>query len=597
MKKIKDVLFKTFYIMNRQQKRLCVLVLFLTAIGSLLECLGVSVIVPLVNVIQNPSAVYSDSIVRKYPFFSQITYDKLVFFVGFCVIAIYIFKNSFFIFLSWVRIKFSCKIQREMSVKILTSYLSRGYQFFLEKNYGELYRGVDGDTSSVYDVLVSCFRIISELLTIFLICIFMLLTDWVMALSMMSLAVLCFLLIFSIFRSRMYKAGVAFREYASKAGQSLYQAFQGAKDVLLLRKQHFFIHEFEENKIEMQKAQCKQTVGSESPAYIIEGICVAGLMLVVCGKVILIGTDDYFISVLAAFAVGAFRILPSLGKISSSVNTLSTSLPSVNALYQQLLEAEDYAAKHPDAVVNMLDYTHEKDKPHMETFHNSLELSNISFRYNNQHDFILSNMNLSVIQGQSIAIIGQSGAGKSTVIDILLGLLLPQIGAIYMDGVKITDIPDKWADAVGYVPQSVFLSDTSIKQNIAFGERDEEICTERVIEALVRAELKEYVDSLPDGIDTYVGDRGIRLSGGQRQRIAIARALYHRPEILVLDEATSALDTETEVAIMSAINSLQGEVTLIIVAHRLSTIRKCDQIYEISNGGLIKRKREEIFND
>lgn len=612
MQQIKSLVKKTLYMMNRSQIVLCFVVLIITAIGSLLECLGVSVIIPLVNVIQEPDSILQSSLFKGNSFLQTLTYHQAVGLIGGCVIVLYIIKNLFFIFMSWLRSKFSCKIQREMAVKMLSSYLSRGYQFFLIKNWGELSRGVEGDTAAVYNVLNASLRLLSEAFTIALICGFMFVTDWVMAISMVALALICLLLIYFLFRKKMYKAGEQHRKYNAKANQALIQAIQGAKDVLLLRKQRHFINAYEKNQVQVQNAQCKQVVGGESPAYIIEGICVSGLMLIVCLRVMMGDADPNFIAVLASFAVGAFRILPSLGKISTSLNLLTNSLPSVEALYKQVIEAEEYAREHPDAVfktehpTRLFGLISKESGDNVvaesyagadlaEKFHKELLLENISFRYREELEHVLQNVHLSVKKGQAVALIGASGAGKSTLVDILLGLLVPQQGTIYMDGIKITDIPEKWSETVGYVPQAVFLSATSIKENVAFGEEESEIDIERVREALERAELLDFVDNLPDGIETYVGDRGVQLSGGQRQRIAIARALYYRPEIMVLDEATSALDNDTEAAIMSAIDSLQGHVTLIIVAHRLSTVKNCDVIYEVRDKNIFICDKNEVL--
>ena len=203
---------------------------------------------------------------------------------------------------------------------------------------------------------------------------------------------------------------------------------------------------------------------------------------------------------------------------------------------------------------------------------------------------------MTIKKGEAIGIIGESGAGKSTLVDVMLGLLIPQKGGIYIDGKLITENPDLWSQTIAYVPQTVFLCDDTLKHNVAFGERDEDIDVERVRDALSKAKMLDFVESLPDGMDSKAGDRGTRISGGQRQRIAIARALYRHPEILVLDEATSALDNDTEAAIMDAINELYGQITLIIVAHRLTTIEKCDSVYEVKNGRIIKRNKNEIFS-
>ena len=614
MKNLNIVLKKMIYILNRPQKILCVLVFMLTCVGSFLECLGVSIIIPMVNVILNPEKLFENSIVQRFHILRSIDYETMVAAVVCSVIVVYLLKNGFFIFLSWVRIKFSCKIQREMSIRMMESYMSRGYQFFLQKNYGELNRGVSGDTSAVYGVLNAGFRFISELLTIFLICLFMLFADWSLSLMMVATSFICVLLIYFVFRRNMYKAGIQYRNFSARAGQAMVQAFQGIKDVLILRKQRYFIEEYEENQAQVQMAQCKQTVGQESPAYIIEGLCVSGLMIVVAMRVISGESSADFIAILAAFAVGAFRILPSLGRISISLNQVLTNTPSINAVYEDIIEAEEYARLHPEADFvktkstkliaknrRQIRKTNEDGVSAVEQhesksdFQSLLELKNISFHYNEDAENILEHINLEIKRGQAIALIGASGAGKSTLIDILLGLLVPQEGKIQLDGTDITEIPDAWSKIVGYVPQSVFLSSDSIKKNVAFGEDENEINDALVREALERAELWEFIKELPKGMNTQVGDRGVRLSGGQRQRIAIARALYHKPEILVLDEATSALDNETESAIMSAIDSLQGQVTMIIVAHRLTTVRNCDVIYEVADKGVKVRDKKDVL--
>jgi len=616
LNKFKQVINKMLYILNRPQKILCLLVLFLTCVGSFLECIGVSVIIPLVNVIVDPQAVEKSSLLGSIPYVIKLSYSGIVAFIVGGVILVYLFKNGFFIFLSWVRIKFSCKIQREVSIRMMESYMSRGYQYFLKKDIGELNRGVNSDTVAVYTVLYAGFRLLSDLLTIFLICIFMIFSDWVLSFIVIVMACVCVLLIYFVFRKNMHKAGMQSREYTAKAGQILFEAFQGIKDILILRKQRRFVEEYEKNQVQVQIAQCKQTVGQESPAYIIEGLCVSGLMAAVAFRIVLGEQTADFVATLAAFAVGAFRILPSLGRISVALNQVVTSMPSVNSVYDNIVEAEEYEKFHPelkfsrskstglvarpgrkennDRKVVVGEYNQASNIKNIK-FRELIELKSITFRYNDDSENILENLNLKIKKGQSIALIGSSGVGKSTLVDILLGLLVPREGGIFMDEHAIVDIPEIWANVVGYVPQTVFLTSGSIKENVAFGERIEEIDEKRVKDALEQAELSDFIDSLPRGVETKVGDRGVRLSGGQRQRIAIARALYHQPEIMVLDEATSALDNDTEAAIMSAINSLQGNVTLIIVAHRLTTVKNCDVIYEVKNKGLIVKDKLEIF--
>lgn len=610
MKKVKELLKKMSYILNRFQKILCVIVCGLTIIGSILECLGVTIIIPMVNVILSPETLMNSKYISQIPFIVNMEYRELVLFIVGGVIVMYLFKNAFFIFMSWFRVKFSCKIQREISINMMESYMSRGYQFFLNKDFGELNRGVSSDTAGVYNVLNGGFKLFSDGLTILLICVFMFMADWSLALMMIAVSIICVLLIYFVFRRNMYAAGVQNRNYTAKASQALVQAFSGIKDVLVLHKQKYFIDTYEKDTIQVQSAQCKIVIGQESPSYIVEGLCVSGIMAVVGIRIVTGENNVEFVSVLAAFAVGAFRILPCLGRISIALNQITNAVPSVNSVYLNLREAEAYAVEHPE-----VRFTRDKskgiiDKKSAEVradinkscvksdyfkFYSEVELRDITFAYNNKLGNVLEHINLTIKKGQSIAFIGASGAGKSTLADLLLGLLIPTSGEILIDGIKITDIPEAWSNTIGYVPQSVFISSATILENIAFGEHMHEIDEERVWEAVERAELGEFIRSLPEGIMTKTGDRGVRLSGGQRQRIAIARALYHRPEILVLDEATSALDNETEAAVMSAIDSLQGQVTMIIVAHRITTVRNCDSIYEVGNKTIIERNTKEVL--
>lgn len=613
MKKIKDLFQKMSYILNRFQKILCVMVCGLTIIGSILECLGVTIIIPVVNVILSPDTLMNNKYISRIPLIVNMEYKGLVLLIVGGVIAMYILKNAFFIFMSWFRVKFSCKIQREISIKMMESYMSRGYQFFLNKDFGELNRGVSGDTTGVYNTLNAGFRLFSDAMTIMLICIFMFVADWSLALMIIAVSIVCVLLIYFVFRKNMYTAGIQTRSYAAKASQALVQAFSGIKDVLVLRKQKYFVDAYERNIIQVQLAQCKTAIGQESPAYIVEGLCVSGIMAIVGIRIASGGNSAEFVSVLAAFAVGAFRILPCLGKISISLNQVTNSLPSINAVYQSIKEAEEYADKHPEAKFirdksfKLIDRKNKEVKDDNKKvkvktdvsdgvkFHSEVELRDITFTYSDKLDNVLEHVNLTIKKGQSIALIGTSGAGKSTLVDVFLGLLIPSSGEILMDGIKITEMPDLWSNTIGYVPQNVFISAATILENVAFGEAMSEINEERAWEAVDRAELGEFVRSLPEGIMTKTGDRGVRLSGGQRQRIAIARALYHRPQILVLDEATSALDNETEAAVMSAIDSLQGRITMIIVAHRLTTVRNCDCLYEVGNKTIVKKNTREVL--
>lgn len=313
-------------------------------------------------------------------------------------------------------------------------------------------------------------------------------------------------------------------------------------------------------------------------------------MSIVCLRIATSSDFSSFVPIFGTFAVGAFRILPSISKVSSRLNTIIFFKQTLQNTYDNLKTVEQYKyninpATSNDLIENNVCFT--KD----------LRIKSVTWRYQNANQNILEDVSLVIHKGESVAFIGVSGAGKTTLADIIMGLLKPQTGCVEIDGIDIFTIPRQWARIIGYVPQSVFLTDDSIRRNIAFGLNTDDISDEKIWHALDQAQLKTFVEDLPRGLDTIVGERGIKLSGGQRQRIAIARALYENPDILVLDEATSALDNETESAVMESIETLQGSKTLIIVAHRLTTIKNCDRIYEIADGLVIEKNKHDILDE
>lgn len=591
MKKIQKLVHYINAILTKEQKKYGVLLLFLSFIGATFELLGVSIIVPMVTLLMNAESLLSNSYIQKASDLLHINdFSGIVILIGAGTIGIYVIKNIFFVFLSWVRAKYSCKIQRELSVEMMSSYMKHGYSYFLRHNTGDLLRGVSGDTGSVYLVIANGLKLMVDILTIALICIFMLISNSQLAFVVIILALLCIFLIYKVFRKNMQKSGLLFRKYSALSNQALLHALEGIKDVIILDKRQFFVEEYNKNMISQQKENVKRTAGSEYPSYVVEGICVSGLLAMACVMALNMDNTSSMVTTLAAFAMGAFRILPSLGRISSSINAIIYALPSIQEVYQNIEEARKINLSEEQI---LLDNAHRKSDFQ---FNRCLELRNLCFAYEGKNDNVLEHVNLAIQKGETIGLIGQSGAGKTTLTDIVLGLLKPQSGQILVDDIDVSLLQGKWNNMVGYVPQSVYLADNTIRFNVAFGMQKAFIDESLVWETLDQAQLKEFVESLPEGLDTYVGDRGVRFSGGQRQRIAIARALYHKPQILVLDEATAALDTETEEAVMQSIEKLRGTITMVIVAHRLTTLRNCDVIYEIKEGKAVVRDKEEILS-
>lgn len=590
LKSVKDIWGKYQFILTPAQKRWAIVVIIMTLIGAVCETLGVSIILPLVQVMIAPQQLRDNTIAAPVITYLHLDSDAaLIWAVGVSVIGIYLVKNLFLFFLSYVRIKYACKVQRELSIEMIDSYMKRGYVFFLNTSTGELMRGVQNGIANTYMALYQLFRLLAEMLTVVCICIFIMSTDIVMAICVSVLALICLLIVILGCQKWVKKCGEITYKYSALVNTTLLQTFQGIKEILVMRRQKYFIDTYKDNYIKQQKGTIGQTVASESPAYLIEAMCVAGLIIAVCIKAIDADNAATLVPQLASFAVAAFRILPSLGRISNCFNQFMFSVPGINDTYNNFKEVRS-------SNIDKSEVTSENNQKARagRKFESKLSIENISWKYPNTNINVLEDISLEINKGQSIAFIGKSGAGKTTLADVVLGLLIPQKGTVKIDGVDIADIPEERSQVIGFVPQNVNLLDDTVRKNVAFGIEDGKIDDALVWKALEQAQLRDIIEKSEYGLDTMIGERGIRFSGGQRQRFAIARALYTEPDILILDEATSALDTETETAVMESINTLQGHKTLIIIAHRLTTIRNCDKIYEIVDGKALERKYEEI---
>lgn len=588
LQSIRDVWKKYNFILTSSQKRWGIVVALMTFIGAILETLGVTIVLPLVQVIMNPETLLENSAAAYVVNMLHLqTRTQLVMAVGIGVIIVYLLKNGFLLFLSYIRAKYACKVQRELSIEMMKSYLSRGYSFFLNSNTSNLLRGMTTSIDSTYTALYQIFKILSEVFAVACICFYILIVDAMMALSIIALTFVCLLCVAFGFRKWMKNCGLEEYKLNAELSKVLLQAFQGVKEVLVMHKQKYFINEYEKKYIERQYPVIGKTVAAESPAYLIEAVCVMGLVLAVCFKALGAQDTTILVSQLASFAVGAFRILPSLGRISSSFNQVVFSLPNLEDAYQNF-----QAARKKSAESHSIELPADTEIRLMQ----QIEIRDVVWQYEGTEKKVLKGVNLIIKKGQSVAFIGQSGAGKTTLADIILGLLYPQQGKVLLDGEHdIHQIPTQWSKLIAFVPQTVYLMDDTIRNNVAFGVDEKEIIDEQIWSVLEQAQLKDFVEELPDGLDTLIGERGVRFSGGQRQRIAIARALYTNPDILVLDEATSALDNETETAVMEAIERLQGHKTLIIIAHRLFTVRNCDIIYEVKEGIVRTVDKERLF--
>ncbi|MDE6386389.1 MAG: ABC transporter ATP-binding protein/permease [Lachnospiraceae bacterium] len=596
LKQIKGAYKRIYDIYTPQQRRGSIAVFVLLLIGSLLEMLGVSIIVPLVQVILLPESMLKNQSWQWLWQFLRVEDETgLVLWVSAGAVSVYIVKNVYMSFLSYYKNHFYRKVEKEISMRLMNSYLSREYTFHINTNTSVLLRSIVYDITGVSASMASIFTIIMESMSAVLIIIVLLTTDFGMAIVLAVSAMFALLVIVATFHKIMKVEGKRAVTYSQLCLKAVNEAFNGIKDVMVTRRQAFFAESYDEAVSGKNKSNAAKNFASECPAYVIEGICITAFIVMLCVKSLTGVNGAEFVSNAAAFAIAAFRILPSVGKITNNYNVIVYYQTMVGDVYKNIFEAKEFAQNN-EPVMDEQDEQAVQGRTSSENvpaFHSEIRLENVSWKYPNAEGYVIEGLNMVIPKGHAVGFVGASGAGKTTLADMILGLLPTETGAIKMDGMDIKSIPVTWSRTIGYVPQSVYLTDDTIRNNVAFGIEKEQIDDALVWEALQQAQLKTFVESLPQGIDTIVGERGVKFSGGQRQRVAIARALYYDPAILVLDEATSALDNETESAVMEAIESLQGHKTLIIVAHRLTTIKSCDEVYEIADGKAVKKDMSE----
>ena len=582
---------KLSFILTKEQKRYCVLIFFMSLVAALFETVGVSVIIPVIQAVVSTDELMQQPYMRPIiDFFRIETSVGAIILVCIGVGIVYVIKNAYFVMYSWASARFSNKIRRELAVKVLQTYMKQGYIFFVENNSSRLIRGISTDVNSVQAVVTNFFSFICKALIIACMMLFIIISSPIMALWIVCLIAFCFVVSQLIFRRPMRRYGESSREYAFRASQASLEAIQGNKEVLVFDRQDYFVNEYLKNMIGFNNSEVQMAVASVAPNYLIEVVCILGLLIAVAIQIIVTDNPGNLITQMATIAVAAFRILPSLGVLLGNVNTIVFNGPGLASAYDTLQMVKEL--ENEGCNDNKRKQTVDREV-HLQK---ELVLSNISYAYPRTSKNVIDKLSMTIPKGASVGFIGSSGAGKTTLADIILGLLKPQSGEILMDGTDIEEMGRAWHYVIGYVPQSIYMVDASIRRNVAFGIDEILIDDEKVWKALEMAQLKEFVEKLPDGIQTNVGEWGVQLSGGQRQRIAIARALYNEPDIIVLDEATAALDNETENAVMESIEALQKVKTLIIVAHRLTTIRKCDTIYEIADGKAIRRNKEDILS-
>lgn len=578
---------KLRYVFNRKEKIQLIGILLIIIFGSFMELLGVSVFMPFIQILLDPEAIQNNELLDFfYRAFHFKTVEGYLSAIAVMICFVYLFKNIYLTFMQNIMLKFSYKTRMNLATKLLTTYMSQPYTFHLEKNIAELQRNLQYDTNQFMLLVNAGLQFLAECAVICCLGVFLFHTSHSITIVIMLLLVVCISVFFVISKKISTRLGRENEENNARLYQWINQSLGGIKEVKVLNREEFFVKSYKQVYKRLIKGAKNNEMLAAIPKYIVETVCMVGMLVAIIIKMYY-GRNDFqvFVVQLSVFAVAAFRLLPSVGKINSYINSIMYSKSSLDMIYCDLKEIEG---------CDIIDLK-KSDKIKKWEFKDKIELANIAYHYPDSEKLVLSDINLSIRKGETIALIGTSGAGKTTLADILLGLLRPVTGRILVDGKNIYDNMDAWHYMLGYIPQNIYLSDDTIRNNIAFGIAQKEIDDAAIVKALKKAQLYDFVQTLEKGLDTYVGDRGVRLSGGQRQRIGIARALYYDPEILILDEATSALDNETETAVMEAIETLKGRKTIIIIAHRLTTLKNADAIYEVSGGRVLERKKEDVI--
>lgn len=585
---MKKIIKKLMILLDKKQKQKMIVLVFLMLIGAVLETLGVSMIYPVAQVIMAEDAVENSRYLQVICDIFNIGYEdtkSLMILVMTGLIVVFALKNIFLFFQQKVQLKFVYTNQFATSRRMMINFMQRPYEYYLNADTSVIQRSITSDVNNMYGLILSLLQLVSEGIVFVSLVIVSLVTDVLMSITVATLLIVVLLVIKCILKPIMHKAGEENQDYYSGLYKWIDQSVMGIKEIKIANKENYFINEYAKCGAGYVSAVQRYNLYNATPRLLIETIAIAGMILYIMVS-LLGGTGvNEIMPQIALLAVAAMRLIPCANRINNHLTSIAYFEPFFMGVSDNLQdEIRDESINYDEEA-----YRQKVEVEKLE-IRDKIELKDIVYKYPNTEVLIFDHADMEIPVGQAVGIVGSSGAGKTTVVDILLGLLKLQSGQILADGVEVREHYQSWLKNIGYIPQTIFMIDSTIRKNVAFGYAEEDIDDEKVWRALREAQLDEFVKGLPEGIDTSIGERGIRISGGQRQRIGIARALFEDPEVLVLDEATSALDNETEAAIMDSINRLHGKKTLIIIAHRLQTIEKCDMVYRVENGRISRER-------
>ncbi len=579
---MKDIFKKLMILLDQKQKRKMVVLVFMMLIGGVLETLGVSLILPVMELVLEENAVQSKRYLQVICDIFHIAYHdtkSLMILVMVGLVVVFALKNLFLFFQQKVQLKFVYTNQFATSRRMMINFMQRPYEYYLNADTAVIQRSITSDVNNMYGLILALLQLISEGIVFVCLVAVSLLADVWMSITVAILLIAVLLIIKCILKPIMKRAGEENQDFYSGLFKWINQSVMGIKEIKIANKESYFINEYAKCGAGYVSAVQRYNLFNATPRLLIETVAIAGMILYMMVRLLTGAEIIDIMPQLTLLAMVAMRLIPCANRINTHLTSISYFEPFLMGASDNLKEE----IRDKNINYDLKAYQQKEDVPKLE-IKEKIELKNITYKYPNTEKLIFDDADMEIPIGKSVGIVGTSGSGKTTVVDIMLGLLQLQSGEILADGKDVRQCYPSWLKNIGYIPQTIFMIDDSIRKNVAFGCAEEDIDDEKVWRALKEAQLDEFVKSLPEGLDTGIGERGIRISGGQRQRIGIARALFEDPEVLVLDEATSALDNDTEAAIMDSINRLHGKKTLVIIAHRLQTIEKCDMVYRVENG-------------
>ena len=576
--------FKQLNLVLEQKQKKGIFLLFLGAFFiALLDTASVSLMAPFMTFLTNPGSGSNDVLRRSFSRFLHLnSAAEILAALSVLFIFLYLVRGICKMVYNFFQARLIALYRTELSVKLFSYVMHKPYDYHLHHNTAETQRLVNADVANCFALIDSITLTMSSGLLSLGIFAVLLILNW-----QLTLTLVFFIGLFLLFMKKFLKHLIAKMADASFSANSemnkwVSQTIGGLKTIIAKRKQDYYIANYGEAAKDAAMANSNYLAVNAIPKVMIDTICMVMVFGIVFVQFITGNDIVSNLPIFATFAMAALRLVPVIGQISATINAFTFYRPSLNAIYDVMRTGE--VEREATASIERQEYERNHIGKPM-SLSKEIRLSHISFHYSDTETELFQDLNLVIPAKKSVAFVGTTGSGKTTLADIILGLHEPTAGAILVDGQDIRQNPVGWADLIGYIPQFIYLCDDSIRANVALGDEKDKIDDAWVWDCLERAQMKEFVQGLPDGLDTITGENGIRLSGGQRQRIGIARALYCRPQFLLMDEATSSLDGDTEKAIVDSINRLSGELTMLIIAHRLSTIESCDIVYRVENGG------------